>query len=273
MASPPPKRLRRSKAIISDEEEGQLETSPPRASTRRDTGSTAANVVGVTTPQKSTKSTQTKSKSKPTTAAAKATSRKPAPSAEPVSSKIPKKSPRKKKIEENSRSLHTFFGRASEEERWTRKAETPIEDIEGVEDGDAIEDDDDSLDEAFSRLAEGQDGAKFQLDRRKDRATLTENGSRIVRSRLPASTHKFVKPLIPSIIKNGVKVEADDDPKQHLHRPWTDRYGPANMEELAVHKKKVTDVQKWLVEVLNGRDLRVCAIPIIIASNLVLIRP
>jgi cell cycle checkpoint protein len=35
-------------------------------------------------------------------------------------------------------------------------------------------------------------------------------------------------------------------------RPWTDQFGPASLAELAVHKKKVADVQQWLTDVFNG---------------------
>jgi cell cycle checkpoint protein len=40
----------------------------------------------------------------------------------------------------------------------------------------------------------------------------------------------------------------DDD-----QRPWSERFGPNNLEELAVHKKKVADVRTWLEEVMGGR--------------------
>ena len=37
-------------------------------------------------------------------------------------------------------------------------------------------------------------------------------------------------------------------------RPWTEKYGPLSLEELAVHKKKVTDVRTWLEDVYNGKQ-------------------
>ncbi|KAI9746010.1 MAG: Cell cycle checkpoint protein rad17 [Claussenomyces sp. TS43310] len=36
-------------------------------------------------------------------------------------------------------------------------------------------------------------------------------------------------------------------------RPWAERFGPVNLEELAVHKKKVTDVRGWLESVMGGQ--------------------
>ncbi|OAA56597.1 cell cycle checkpoint protein [Niveomyces insectorum RCEF 264] len=41
---------------------------------------------------------------------------------------------------------------------------------------------------------------------------------------------------------------ADDD-----LRPWSERFAPTNLDELAVHKKKVADVRRWLEDVLAGR--------------------
>lgn len=36
-------------------------------------------------------------------------------------------------------------------------------------------------------------------------------------------------------------------------RPWSERFGPMDLDELVVHKKKVADVRKWLDDVLSGR--------------------
>jgi cell cycle checkpoint protein len=36
-------------------------------------------------------------------------------------------------------------------------------------------------------------------------------------------------------------------------RPWTEKYGPASLEELAVHKKKVADMRTWLTDVFDQR--------------------
>jgi len=276
MASPPAKRQRTSKIVFSDDEKEVPETASQGPPPRRISSSIAARAREVTAPQKTTKSTGSKSKSKPNTNAAPATPRKaPAKTASASASPVKSnKSPRRKKTEGNSRSLHAFFGRASEEQRWNRNVDTPTAEVDDVENGDAIEDDDDdgddSLDEAFSKLAEGQEDVKFQLDRRKDRSIVASNASQTVRSSLLASSHKFVKPPLPSINKNGLNVELDDNSNKHLHRPWADRYGPANLEELAVHKKKVADVHKWLGEVLNGQDPRVCAMTNIIPSGFVL---
>lgn len=53
--------------------------------------------------------------------------------------------------------------------------------------------------------------------------------------------------LRPSRIDPGPSSEDGDQ------RPWSERFGPANLDELVVHKKKVTDVRRWLDDVLSGR--------------------
>lgn len=55
------------------------------------------------------------------------------------------------------------------------------------------------------------------------------------------SSQRFLKPPRPA--------NADDDDL----RPWSERFGPRNLDELAVHKKKVADVRRWLEEVISGR--------------------
>lgn len=60
----------------------------------------------------------------------------------------------------------------------------------------------------------------------------------------------------------GNAIEQDANcpiPRQNLHAtPWADRFGPSDLKELMVHKKKVTDVQTWLESVLRGRNRKVC---------------
>ena len=266
MASPPAKRRRRSQAAFLDEEDEEPEIIRQGAVSLRTATSTGARGGEVNAPHKPTKSTVSRSKSKPSIAAAKVPPRKATLRTESLSPNKPKKYPRTKKPEERSRTLHTFFGRASEEQRWNRKADTLTEALEDVENGDAIEDENDSFDESLSQLVACEENVKLQLDRRKDQATRTKNGPQTIRSSVSTSTHKFVKPLVRSINRNIVKSDSSDVSDKSVQRPWADRYGPANLEELAVHRKKVADVQKWLGEVLSGRDPRVCDMQTIIPS-------
>jgi cell cycle checkpoint protein len=44
-----------------------------------------------------------------------------------------------------------------------------------------------------------------------------------------------------------------DTQKEEDMRPWAERFAPINLEELAVHKKKVADVRGWLESVIDGQ--------------------
>ncbi|KAK6449761.1 hypothetical protein FP744_10006011 [Trichoderma asperellum] len=56
-------------------------------------------------------------------------------------------------------------------------------------------------------------------------------------------SQRFLKPSRPT---------ATDALNDDL-RPWSERFGPRNLDELAVHKKKVADVRRWLEDVMGGR--------------------
>lgn len=58
-----------------------------------------------------------------------------------------------------------------------------------------------------------------------------------------SSSQKFLKPPRP---QQGPTAEDDQ-------RPWSERFGPVNLGELAVHKKKVADVRRWFEDVMAGR--------------------
>ena len=59
----------------------------------------------------------------------------------------------------------------------------------------------------------------------------------------PSSTQRFMKASQPS-----AKIVKEED-----RHPWAERFAPQNLDELAVHKKKVQDVRIWIDEVMNGQ--------------------
>ena len=59
---------------------------------------------------------------------------------------------------------------------------------------------------------------------------------------MPNPSQLFVKPAQPA--RPGA---LDDD-----LRPWAERFGPVNLDELAVQKKKVADVRRWIEGVTSG---------------------
>lgn len=61
----------------------------------------------------------------------------------------------------------------------------------------------------------------------------------------PLASQRFMKP--PRLDSASSTRGAEDQ------RPWSERFMPANLDELVVHNKKVADVRKWLDQVLSGR--------------------
>lgn len=53
--------------------------------------------------------------------------------------------------------------------------------------------------------------------------------------------------LRPSRNNSGSAAEVGDQ------RPWSERFGPVNLTELAVHTRKVADVRRWLQQVMSGQ--------------------
>ena len=243
MASPPAKRLRRSTKQLSDDDDSDFEAP---ALSLHDPSQTKAR-------GKSTLKRPSRTQGVPPSqlAPAKSPKRKAPTKSTPKSSPSPaKKTAKAAKELEKSKSLHTFFGRATEEQRWNRKADTPDEEIEDGELGDAIVDDD-SLDEGPIALLDGEPSTINVLDRRKAFLPVV-NGLNLSQNAPPPLSQRFAKPAIPQRKSTSVDVPSGEE----THRPWSDRYGPLNLDELAVHKKKVTDVQKWLQDVLSGLDDR-----------------
>lgn len=233
MTLPPGKRQRR--LILSDDDEPAVKTrrAPPRL----------ASVPAKTLPtRKSTQQNGTTRKLK----------------ANNSQKDSPRSSPEKRtrgdiQVKKQSKSLHTFFGRATEEQRWARKDKTPPSVLEDGENGDDIEDD--SLDEAFAEFAGAEADENKVLDRRKAaELTLQTRALKSFSNGVPSS-QKFAKPSTPAAKEDKAFPAHDNDV---FSRPWAERFAPVSLEELAVHKKKVTDVQNWLSAVLQGRDRRVC---------------
>ena len=233
MASPPAKRQRRSTRQLSDDNESDnkpaTHTEPFQA--KQKGKSTLKRSQAPFTGQFTT------TKSPKRTASAKSTTTSPSSA---------KKAGRTTKEPEQSKSLHTFFGKATEEQRWNRKIDTPDQEIV---DGD-LEDviiDDDILDDDLEDILDGKSLTKSTLDRRKLFAP-TSSGLGNGQRDSPSLSQRFAKPA---------STQALDAPvPDQTHRPWSDRYGPTNLDELAVHKRKVADVQKWLTDVLSGLDDR-----------------
>ena len=158
-----------------------------------------------------------------------------APTQKNGTSSSPRKTRDAGKNEEKGRTadLKTLFSKQAQ--RATRpginsdKRSPPIDDITS----DPISEDDEISElKASSSSLVGQHARKRWRD-----------GAEQASSEAPSVSQRFLKPPKPT----------DSDALNDDLRPWSERFGPKNLDELVVHKKKVSDVRRWLEDVINGR--------------------
>ena len=154
------------------------------------------------------------------------------------------------KQESKSKSLYTFFNRTTQAQSSSRKPECSPEVADNeVKVEDRIEDV--SEEENASKPRNGQDILKRPLDRRKTHSVPVQSYETSSQwANHPSASQKFRKP------QRSTK-EAYTPIKRLDTRPWAEKYGPSSLEELAVHKRKILDVRKWLEDVLQGRERKV----------------
>ena len=161
----------------------------------------------------------------------------------------------------NSKTLHNFFQTATEGQRWSLQkfqAKRPVtSDAEATLDADIIEDDYDSYDEIFSQYLVNSKSKPITPSSHQPPGKLRPSlSAKPASSR--AKSHSTKRFLMPSESKGNVRrtnfgsLSAEVD-----SRPWAQRYAPSGLDELAVHKKKVSDVQKWLEDAFSGRSREV----------------
>ncbi|KAK1764647.1 putative cell cycle checkpoint protein rad17 protein [Phialemonium atrogriseum] len=155
------------------------------------------------------------------------------PSTSPEKSKT--RAQKKAKIEEKGKTadLLTLFSKQAQKNQSSNGKKDTTLDLEDIISDPISEDDDVALHKTAVSSIVGKNAQK----RFKESSQSAPVGS-------SASTgHRFLKAPNPT---KGSTV--DDD-----QRPWSERFAPLNLDELAVHKKKVADVRKWLEDVIGGR--------------------
>lgn len=172
-----------------------------------------------------------------------------------VSPRKPSSSPKTTK----SKSLHTFFQPATEAQRWSTQkfeAKRPLAATpETTLDADVIEDDYDSYDEIFTQHLAAAGKTETQVD------SPVAHGPGKARRPAPKKTtasrlknHGSKRFVMPLEYGNGVSRQSPAPSTADVdQRPWAQRFGPSNLEEIAVHKRKVSDVRKWLEDAFAGR--------------------
>ncbi|KAH0564932.1 hypothetical protein GP486_001670 [Trichoglossum hirsutum] len=136
----------------------------------------------------------------------------------------------------NSRSIYSFFTSSTQQQRSTQGIECQVPEEER---DDTIQDDSHDDDIIPNRDASGA-----------CRAGNTVNDGVVSRS-ITGASQRFLK--TENAARSSVSPEASATSNEDL-RPWAEKYAPTSLDELAVHKKKVSDVRAWLESVFGGRD-------------------
>lgn len=167
-----------------------------------------------------------------------------------ASQKAPKRgatsvTPSPKKASPQKNSIAAFFNKATQAQQTrspTRKAE-PVKTEEDFIDDDISEDD-------VGGLLDNKSASLAALPVRKRSRDTFDGGSFSTPSSSFASSQKFLKTAV------GHRGAAPGRSSTHVQdqRPWTERYGPTSVDELAVHKRKVNDVLDWLRDVYEGQS-------------------
>ncbi|KAH6670635.1 Rad17 cell cycle checkpoint protein-domain-containing protein [Halenospora varia] len=164
-------------------------------------------------------------------------------------SSSPEKRKGKAKTEDKVKSgdIFTFFTKQAQKQKDEAagngaipKPNIPKE--SSMDDYDMISDDDMVLgDDTFDNKAPPSSMVGLAARKRARGTEGLANGN----NNLPSMSQMFKKPAKPTA---PAKIMNEDD-----LRPWAERFSPINLDELAVHKRKVADVRGWLEEVMNGR--------------------
>lgn len=249
MAKPATSRQRRRTAVTSSDDESPPSANPSSSSTFK-------------SPEKRGKKSQSSRQSVfPNTNSPSTNQRRIGPQDEPSSPKRKRSSapssPSKKKHQDDSKPkenlIKSFFDKAAQKQkrRPAAKQEKPVpETIILDEEPVTLEDDISDADDVDLTATKLKDELAIPFGRKRKLDNL--DGKNVLSSSLPSGSQMFRKPSggsgsTPSSSIKSRQVDVD-------LRPWTERFAPINLEELAVHNKKIQDVRNWLGSVLHGNN-------------------
>ena len=166
----------------------------------------------------------------------------------------PKKISKSTKRAPKSASLYSFFNAATQTQREGSlpRATPPIAE---QEEEDLIQDD--SPNEAILSSTQTQKDQQHAGNvHKRPRAPTFGSQTLVCKEIHPNVSQRFLNPHKSSQGSTTSAVLSTSSGKGT--RPWAEEFAPTNLEELAVHKKKVSDVRNWLENVMGGRDHKVC---------------
>lgn len=169
-----------------------------------------------------------------------------------------KKLGQQKQQVEPTRSLHSFFQPATDEQRWSfSKSDTGSrQGRQGSSFADELEDDiieDDWLEDDW--IEDDVPGDTSRPQKLTFRDAVKKQDAAASRASRPTSRTTSKRFILDD--DAPVKTEKITRAEEADQRPWSEKYAPISIEHLAVHKKKVADVRNWLSAALSGRSRHV----------------
>jgi len=137
----------------------------------------------------------------------------------------------------NSKKIFSFFNNATQRQAVRPSASPEKASAQMLDVEDDVIDDSSGGEKEVASMSNG-------LVKGTKRKFVEDSNGTAVASKPPKFLRNNENPSVPSKTEGKV---ADQ-------RPWTDQYGPLNLDELAVHKKKVQDVRDWLSRTVSGKD-------------------
>jgi cell cycle checkpoint protein len=145
--------------------------------------------------------------------------------------------------------IYSFFNAVTQRQNSSQPSASPERLPKSVDDLETIQDEFEDEDIANDiSLPVSTQGSSIALAMRKRKSPLSQDGRGVADNLAPASL-KFRKTSNGSRLPTPV-LSSDG-------RPWMERFGPLEITELAVHKRKVADVRQWLEHARTARRQQV----------------
>ncbi|KAM0705530.1 hypothetical protein Q7P35_006889 [Cladosporium inversicolor] len=139
--------------------------------------------------------------------------------------------------------IYSFFNAATQRQQSSQRSASPMSTPAPPNQTETIDSDDDNA--SSVALSKGSSVAMAMRKRKTQHAQGHEDAGL-----LPPPTQKFRK-TSDGGRTTSITVANEDK------RPWVVQFGPSNLDELAVHKRKVGDVRNWLEAAYNGKSQKV----------------
>lgn len=140
--------------------------------------------------------------------------------------------------------IYSFFNAATQRQQSSQRSASPMPQPPPNDQTETIDSDDDNA--SNLELSKGSSVALAMRKRKTQHSQSQEEDS----SLLPPPTQKFLKTSSGGR-EPSISVLNEDK------RPWVVQFGPLNLDELAVHKRKVGDVRNWLEAAYHGKRQKV----------------